>query len=854
MQRITLDGRLRPIFLAAAVAACWHVSAAHAEDGAPPDAAFGGAMAYAAAFPSGAGADTGALAAVVVVSATPLSGGALPRQQAAANVQRLAGAQLENDGGAGLPDLLNRHLGSVVINDMQGNPFQADVSYRGFTASPLLGTPQGLSVYVDGVRLNQPFGDVVSWDLVPRAAIASVELIPGSNPLFGLNTLGGALALQTRDGRGQNGGSAQATLGGFGRKAVEFEQGGHDAQGWHWFVTGNGFKERGWRDDSPSRVGQLFGKAGWSDAATDVALTMALAGMRLNGNGLQEQRLLQASYRSVYTKPDTTRNRSALVNLTASRRWSDELQWSGNAYARRIRASTYNGDINDDALDQSLYQPNAAERAALAAAGYTGFPASGANAANTPFPYWRCLANVLRGDEPAEKCNGLINRTASRQQQYGFGGQAAWQGRTGTVQHRLVAGAAYDASRAAFRQSTQYGYVKPDRGIEPVDFYADGTETGDDGKPVDTRVDMQGSTRTWSLYATDTISVTDRLAVTLSGRYNRTGVHNRDHITPGGGSGSLDGDHHFSRFNPAVGATLQWLPHATIYGGYSEGSRTPTAVELGCADPDTPCKLPNAMAGDPPLRQVVTRTWEVGLRGKAGRRLQWQAGLFRAVNADDILFVADDAAGFGYFRNVGKTRRQGLELGMATEAGPVAFSASYTWLDASFRSAELVNGAANSSKDADGNIAISPGDRLPLVPAHVFKAQADWQVTPDWKVGFGMNAVSGANARGNENGLHQPDGKYFMGAGRSPGYAVVDFSTHYRLAPRLSAFASISNLFDRRFATASQLGATGFTANGAFIARPYAAQGDNATVTSSTFYGPGAPRMIKAGLRYEFGK
>ena len=88
---------------------------------------------------------------------------------------------------------------------MQGNPFQPDVNYRGYTASPLLGTPQGLSVYMDGVRLNQPFGDVVSWDLIPRLAICHRSpLMPGSNPLFGLNTLGGALAMQTKDGRTQS--------------------------------------------------------------------------------------------------------------------------------------------------------------------------------------------------------------------------------------------------------------------------------------------------------------------------------------------------------------------------------------------------------------------------------------------------------------------------------------------------------------------------------------------------------------------------------------------------------------------------------------------------------------------------
>ena len=121
--------------------------------------------------------------------------------QIPAPVQSATAADIEASGALDLSDFLNRRLTGVHVNEMQGNPFQADVNYRGYTASPLLGTPQGLSVYMDGVRLNQPFGDVVSWDLIPRMAIRRASLMPGSNPLFGLNTLGGALSLQTKDGR-----------------------------------------------------------------------------------------------------------------------------------------------------------------------------------------------------------------------------------------------------------------------------------------------------------------------------------------------------------------------------------------------------------------------------------------------------------------------------------------------------------------------------------------------------------------------------------------------------------------------------------------------------------------------------
>jgi outer membrane receptor protein involved in Fe transport len=815
--------------MAIAIAAAWHFAPAAAEE-VPPR-----------------------MQTVDVVGALPLPGLGLPRERIPSNVQTLDSAAATGPDSVNLPDALNRHLGSVFVNEIQGNPFQPDINFRGFSASPLLGTPQGLSVYLDGVRMNQPFGDVVSWDLIPRAAISSVTLMPGSNPLFGLNTLGGAFAIRTKDGLHDPGTALQVLAGTHSRQELGFEHGGHDGHGWHWYLTGNGFRESGWREASPTRLGQLFAKTGWRDVRTDLSLSAALANGRLTGNGLQEERLLARDYASVYTKPDQTRNRAMLFNLAGSHMARDDVQLSGNLYYRKIRTATLNGDLNDDTLDQPLYQPGAAELAALAAAGYTGVPANGTNAANTPFPSWRCIASVLLGDEPAEKCNGLLNRTESRQRQFGLGAQAALGGSLAGRPNQFTFGAAYDASRVAFRQSSQFGYLKTDRSVMPVDFFADGSEIDDDGSPIDARVDLDGRTRTASVYATDTLSVTDTLHLTLSGRYNRTRVENRDHLTPGGGPGSLDGNHRFSRFNPAIG--LAWTPSRGLnaYAGYNEGSRTPTAVELGCADPENPCKLPNAMAGDPPLRQVVTKTWEAGLRGRLGAKTRWNVGLFRADNVDDILFVADNSAGFGYFRNVGKTRRQGIELGLDGRAGALDFSINYTWLDASFRSAELLNGEANSSAGDDGRIAVRPGDRLPLIPRQIFKGRAEWRVTPALSVEGGMQAVAGANARGNENGQHRPDGSYFVGSGRTGGYAVFDVGATYEAAPRLRFFVQINNLFDRRYASAAQLNATGLTAEGNFIARPFATQGDNASVVSSTFYAPGAPRTVWAGVRYAFG-
>lgn len=790
---------------------------------------------------------------IEVIGTTPLPGIGVARDLLPSNVQSQDSAQLADPRAANLPDLLNRQMGSVFINEVQGNPLQPDVNFRGFTASPLLGTPQGMSVYLDGVRLNQPFGDVVSWDLIPRSALASMNLMPGSNPLFGLNTLGGAIVLQTKDGASHPGAAVQGLIGTYGRKELEFEHGGKNDKGLHWYMTGHGFKEDGWRDDSPSDLGQFFGKLGWSGGTTDISLSGAVARSKLTGNGMQDQRFWEQDRSSVYTKPDETRNRSTFFNLVAKHGINDDLLVSGNAYYRKIRTSTFNADVNEDSLDQSVYQPNAAERAALKAAGYSGYPTSGANASNTPFPYWRCIANVLRNDEPAEKCNGLINRTETTQENYGLAGQLTYFGKLGGMNNQLVGGAAYDTSRMRFRQSAQFGYLNSDHSVTPVDFYADGTEIGDDGNPVDARVDLKGRSETWSVFASDTLSLTERLHLNLAGRYNTTSVRNRDQLNPGGGSGSLDGDHRFSRFNPAVGVVYQALPALSVYGGYNEGSRTPTAIELGCADPANPCKLPNAMAGDPPLRQVVTHTWEAGLRGALGAKGSWRAGLFRAENDDDILFVANSAAGYGYFRNFGKTRRQGVELGANGELGLLRWSADYTYLDATFQSSETLNGAANSAQDSSGNIVIKPGDRLPMTPNHLLKLRTEWQVTGAASVSFGMLAVSGSKARGNENGQHETDGVYYLGSGKASGYAIFDLGGRYKATSQLSFFTQVNNLFDRKYVTAAQLGATAFTANGSYVARPFSSAGDNSTVLNSTFVAPGAPRTAWVGFRYEFG-
>ena len=800
---------------------------------------------------------------VEVIGTSPLPGWGQPRNEIAAPVQSANSRDIETSGALDLSDFINRRLGSVHVNEMQGNPYQMDVNYRGYTASPLLGTPQGLSVYMDGVRMNQPFGDVVSWDLIPRGAVSTVTLMPGSNPLFGLNTLGGALSVQTKDGRTSPGISLTGSAGSNQRYAFEFEQGGSNDKGLNWYLNATLFGERGWRNDSPSEVRQVFGKLGWQNDATSVSLTLAHADNQLTGNGLQEQSMLARDLASVYTKPDETRNRSSLFNLAASHSFNDRLQFSGNLYYRKIDSATLNGDINERALAQSVYQPSADDQDALTAAGFTGFPASGANAANTPFPFWRCIAQGLQNDEPAEKCNGLINRTQTAQLNYGFSGQLSGAGLLWSQRNQWMLGAAFDASQVDFSQSTQLGYLNADRSITGIASFGDGVTGGVvDSAPFDTRVNLTGRSHTWSVFGSDTLSLLDdTLHLTLSGRFNATRIENRDLIRADGDPASLSGDHRFERFNPALGLTYSPTKSINMYLGYSESSRAPTSIELGCANPEQPCKLPNAMAGDPPLTQVVTRTLEVGLRGNTAGNIQWNAGLFHAENQDDILFVADNQAGFGYFKNFGKTRRQGLELGLAAKFGALNVGAQYTRLDATYQSAETVNGSSNSSNTSaaagapglDGTINIRPGDRIPLVPDQVLKVFADYAPTPNITLGASMIAVAGSLARGNENAAHQPDGRFYQGAGESAGHAVFNLNGSYRVSQTWQLTAQINNLFDVRYNTAAQLGANGFDANGNFQARPFGGSAQAGyPLQHSTFYAPGAPRAISVALKYVF--
>lgn len=746
------------------------------------------------------------LPTVEVIGTTPLPGIGLPLEKVPANVQTVKGKALEDQHSLTIADYMAQNMTGVSVNETQNNPFQPNVNFRGFTASPLLGTPQGLSVYQDGVRINEPFGDVVSWDLIPMNALANMSLMPGSNPLFGLNTLGGAISLQTKRGYTHRGGAVELSGGSWGRYNTQAEYGGVAVNGVDYFIAGNYFDEDGWRDASPSKVRQVFGQLGWRNEATDLSLSMSLADNDLIGNGLVQKEFLSAQgWEAINTKPDQTENKLAFFNFNGSHWLNDATMLSGNAYYRKGRTRSLNGDVNDD-VDDDDFGP---------------------------------CASFADPEDAESGCGGALNRSKSKRVGYGATAQLNFNQDLMGHENLFIAGLGYDRSRTDFEQSTEFGDITATRGVVGAGIF------GDEGE-----VDLRGVNRTWSLFATDTFSFNDVYHLTLSGRYNHTRVENRDQLIPDASDPeSLTGDHSFNRFNPAIGLAITPSKSLSFYASYNEGSRAPTAIELGCANPDQPCKLPNAMAGDPPLDMVVSKTFEGGVRGKVMNGIGYSASLYRTQNTDDIQFIAANSSGAGYFDNVGKTRRLGADFGVNGETGKFRWFAGYSYVHATYQSRfDLVSEVNSSAEvigvDGEGEdieaIHVRPGDNIPGIPRHQFKLRGEWQALPQWTIGTNIVAFSSQYSHGNENNDHQGAG------GKVAGYTVVNLDTRYHFGNTgWQVFAKVNNVFDKEYHTGGMLGETFFEADGTFM------DGDD---EFSALVAPGAPRAAWIGVRYEFGK
>lgn len=750
------------------------------------------------------------LAPVRVIGVTPVDTGGVPLDRYPGNAQAATALDIEQAQATTISDFLSRRLGSVFVSDAQNNPYQPDLFYRGYSVSPLLGLPQGLALYIDGVRVNETFGDVVNWDLIPDGAIDSLQLVPGSNPVFGQNTLAGALTLRTKSGFDVDGTRVELGGGSFGRGSTTVEH-GLSSGPYAFYGAFEYDREDGWRDFSRSRVARLFAKGSYLKGPSSADLSLTLADNRLTGNGAAPVALLEREGRGrVFTYPDLTEPRLGALNLQASHAFSKHLTWSGGVAFRRNHSKSLNGDGTefeacadpanvDGAGNPYLCEEDDDGETVLTTPDGQPIVASGANDSAT------------------------VNTSSTDQHALSLRTQLVFSG--ASPRDRVLVGGTAEFGRVRFASQTELGALEDDRGA-----------TGSGETVLDSFVRLRTRKYVYSGFVVGNWSPLAPLDLTAAASLNHTQVVLRDR----GPDNDLDGNHRFTRLNPSFGATWQFIPGTdrfTGFANYAESARAPTPVELTCADPEDPCRLPNGFVSDPPLDQVVTRTIEAGFRW-ATPRYAGSLAVFDSENRNDILFITDgELTSTGYFDNVGTTRRRGVEFGGQYRITPaLSFNLQYTYLDAQFLAGFLVNSPNHPVRDpldaeqpAAGVRQVSSGNRIPLVPRHLGKATLEYRL-PAFGVGLEAAGRSSARYRGDESNLDPST---------IPGFAIFGVYGDWTPRPWLTVFGRVSNLFDRDISTFGVYGEAEET-----LGDDYAGE--------YRFVGPGAPRAFFGGVRVRF--
>jgi outer membrane receptor protein involved in Fe transport len=725
---------------------------------------------------------------VEVIGTSPLPGQGIDRSLLPYSTQLVRRRAIDQAQADTLTDYMARRMPGMQVNDIQGSPFQSDLSFRGYRASGLLGAAQGLSVYLDGVRMNEPFGDVVNWDMLPEFALESIALVPGANPAFGLNTLGGAIAFTTTSGELQPGVFVEADAGSFGRRQFEAGYGHADDSGWHQFIGGSAFEENGWRDFSGSRVHQLFAKIGHSSAERNWSASVLGGRSRLVGNGLLPAYTLQSTETGairtpdlyalrrdiIYTHPDITHNQLGLLNLQMDQPLFGSVRLEALAYLRHASRSTLNGDGAED--------------------------------------------------DAAAEANAAFNATTTRQRSWGLAADIS--GRSGA--HQWQAGITFDASRVEFGQSEQPGAFDASRGVQAL------------SEPPRASVAVDGDAMALGLYASDTWAIGERTHLTATARYNRARVAN---VLQTADDGNPDAPlvagprerFNYGTLNPAIGLTQGVGGGWSVYGNVARNTRIPTVIELGCADPAQPCRLPAGLQSDPYLKPVRSTNLELGLRWRANAAQSLEISAFRIDNRNDILFRSVSATSqLGYFQNFPRTRNQGLDAQWQGRFGTLALQAAYSLLQATYE-------ASDTLRIGERNVPVRPGMCQAGLPRHTLKLGADWRPLPAIAIGGDFQVLSRRGVQGNEDGRIK-DGSDTAVDLSLPGYALFHLRATWQIRAGVEALLRLSNVFDRRYETYGALAQTVFDANGGFT-------GDE---RDAVFIAPGAPRAVFAGLRARF--
>jgi iron complex outermembrane recepter protein len=769
--------------------------------------------------PAEDGRDSPPLPQVVVIGSTPVPGMNIDADKIPGNAQSLNAADLNQGGTPSIINGLANHLGSVSINDTLADPFQPDILYRGFEASPVLGTPQGLAVYQNGVRINEAFGDTVDWDLFPDIAINRVDIV-SSNPLYGLNALGGALSVTMKNGFTFQGTDAGLSGGSFNQRQGSAEFGVNNGA-FGFYGAARILSQDGWRLFAHDSIHQYYMDLSYHEDGATVDLSYARAANRLSGQGAAPLQSLEVNPANVFTGPQNNINTLNFVTLNAAFAVNDMVSAQAVLYSRNFRQTVANGDSSH----------------------YTGCTQISALCQGDGLTPLSNAAGALLPDITNGGTNIIGQNDFERINTDGLGGSLQLTSSYPLLGHgnAFAVGATIDTAQTTFFSGTQVGILNSELSVlssGPVLFTPENNVDSNGDLLASTPVSLNANNKYYGFYLTDTFDVNSLLAVTASARYNIAKIDLADQLGT-----NLNGNNRYGHLDPAVGATYKLLPDVTVFAGYATNNRTPTASEIECSNPQQPCLLPSSLASDPPnLKQVIAKTTELGFRGhlalgSSAGVLNWNASVFRTNSEDDIYGISTSIS-TGFFQNIGSTRRQGFETGLTLRDRQWSAYVQYSYIDATFRAPLLLNSPSNPFRDANGNIRVLPGNHLPLIPSNRFKVGGDYWVLTEWSVGASFNFVSSSFYKGDESNQNP----------QLPGYHVVSLRTSYTIAKRLELFANVQNLFDERYSTLGLFGdPTGVNAPGV----PPGANSNDPGV-DNRFQSPGMPRAYFGGVKFTF--
>ncbi|MGV3510750.1 MAG: TonB-dependent receptor [Novosphingobium sp.] len=702
---------------------------------------------------------------------------------------------------SGRPDLgraLERAIPGLTLGEAAGNPWQASLGWRGFSAGALQGMEQGLAVYLDGVRFNQPFGDVVLLDLVPDTVLVSAQ-VNDANPVLGRNALAGSLLVQTGDGVSLAGIKAQTDVDSAGMVSGAVSYGTGTAQD-NLLVAVEARHDKGWRVASPSTLYRGFAKGIHQGDGWGVELSALGASTDLTGNGVSPVELLDAKYDAVFTRPDSTRTRFARLLAAPWLATGDTSRLELRAHWQYLDRANANGDLAD-------FGPCDTNPAQLCVEddndGYT----------DALFSRGAPVAADAAGDDPA-----VFNR--GKERTHAFGATLQWQDtvETSIGTRRIAIGATWERARTRFGAQSDLGELEDDRSVEDLGLPLVSAEGAIQPVSLASRLDDV------AFFASLALPLTAALSVEAGARYSHNRVVMEDQLGT-----ALNGRHTFNRFNPTLEFDYALAPGIRATAGFSLTSRNPTPAELSCADPEAPCTLANFFIADPPLAQVTATNWHGGITG-TGKALAWRVNLWRSETSNDIRMIASAVRGRAYFANLGHTRRQGVEASAEWRGAGWHASANYAFTDARFRDGFAMSSPSNPAADDDGTIVVLRGDRLPATPRHALNLRLAREER-DWSAGLTLRARSGqylAGDEGNDNA-------------QVPAYAVLDLDGAISLAPGLRLVAQLRNVLNKRYATFG----TFSEVDEIDLAEAPGAENPRA-------YAPGAPRRLTVSLRAQF--